>query len=96
MGAVAGPSGICLGPKQGDLDWGPDATSIAKKKAMAEQFLTVEGRRLRVVTETHDLRSPWLVLWPGLGGTAEEFRRVLREGPHHGYNVAALDPPGHG
>lgn len=63
---------------------------------MGEQFLNIEGRRLRVLTATHDLGSPWLVLWPGLGGTAEEFHRFLREGPGYGYNVAALDPPGHG
>ena len=37
---------------------------------MEEQFLT--GRLLRVVTATHDLGSPWLVLWLGLGGSAEE------------------------
>ncbi len=37
-----------------------------------------------------------LVLWPGLGGTAEEFGRLLREGRERGWSVAALDPPGHG
>ncbi len=38
----------------------------------------------------------WLILWPGLGGTAEQFLRVLDEAPNLDTNVLALDPPGHG
>ena len=63
---------------------------------MHEQFIRVKGRSLRILTARHSEVAPWLVLWPGLGGAAEEFLRVLREGPEHGWNVAALDPPGHG
>lgn len=38
----------------------------------------------------------WLILWPGLGGTAEQFLQILNEAPHLEANVLALDPPGHG
>lgn len=63
---------------------------------MNEQFVLVEGGSVRVLMERSPGSSFWLLLWPGLGGTAEEFLRLLREGPEHGWNVAAIDAPGHG
>lgn len=63
---------------------------------MNEQFVQVEGHLVRVLTEPSPGSSLWLLLWPGLGGAAEEFSRLLREGPEHGWNVAAIDAPGHG
>ena len=38
----------------------------------------------------------WLVLWPSLGGTAEQFLHLLTEGRSWGINLLAVDPPGHG
>ena len=63
---------------------------------MDEQFIRIERHALRVLTNGRSNEHPWFVLWPGLGGAAEEFRRLVREGPEHGWNVAAIDPPGHG
>lgn len=63
---------------------------------MNERFVMVQGRSVRLLTEGSPASSFWMLLWPGLGGTAEEFLRLLREGPEHGWNVVAIDPPGHG
>ena len=63
---------------------------------MNEQFVLVKGHSIRVLMERSPASSGWLLLWPGLGATAEEFLRLLREGPHHGWNVVAIDAPGHG
>ncbi len=41
-------------------------------------------------------RCPAVVLWPGLGSTAESFSRLLREGATRGYLMVAIDPPGQG
>lgn len=38
----------------------------------------------------------WLILWPGLGGTAEQFMALLEAAPDLNVGVLALDPPGHG
>lgn len=57
--------------------------------------IMVDGHRLRLMVTEHP-GLPWLMLWPGLGGTAEEFLRLHREGPTFGWNVASIDPPGHG
>ena len=37
-----------------------------------------------------------MVLWPGLGGTAEAFLRLLGQADAEGCLLVALDPPGHG
>ena len=63
---------------------------------MNETFIRVKGHLVRMLTASGDGVSRWLVLWPGLGGSSEEFVRLLREGPERGWNVAALDAPGHG
>lgn len=63
---------------------------------MNEQFVLVEGHSVRVLTSSSPESALWLLLWPGLGGTAEQFLRLLREGPEHGWNVASIDAPGHG
>ncbi|MDA8205669.1 MAG: alpha/beta fold hydrolase [Thermaerobacter sp.] len=63
---------------------------------MNEQFVRVEGHAIRILTATRPGSSLWLLLWSGLGGTAEGFLRLLREDPEHGWNVAAIDAPGHG
>ncbi|NMP24763.1 alpha/beta fold hydrolase [Sulfobacillus harzensis] len=47
-----------------------------------------------IVSQTTSDR--WLLLWPGLGGTAEQFLRLFRESEALRINVLALDPPGHG
>jgi pimeloyl-ACP methyl ester carboxylesterase len=38
----------------------------------------------------------WLILWPGIVGVAEQYYLFLQQGPSHGVNVLAIDPPGHG
>lgn len=63
---------------------------------MTEQFVRVEGYQIRILANRCPGSSSWMVLWPGLGGAAEEFIRLLREAPEHGWNVAAFDAPGHG
>lgn len=69
-----------------------------QKPRVVEKWVQVAGHPASPVrvTAADAGASDWLVLWPGLGGTAEEFRRLLREGPDRGWSVAALDPPGHG
>ena len=62
---------------------------------MVERFLSIRERSIRILA-TDAPALPWLILWPGLGEAAEEFSRLLREGPSQGWNVAAIDPPGHG
>lgn len=63
---------------------------------MHEHFIRIEGHALRVLTRGTSNEYPWFILWPGLGGTADEFGRLMREGSEHDWNVAAIDPPGHG
>lgn len=48
------------------------------------------------VLATEVSSSTWLALWPGLGGTADEFSHLLAEAPTQCVNILALDPPGHG
>ncbi len=62
---------------------------------MVERFLSIREHTIRILA-TDAPALPWLILWPGLGATAEEFVRLLREGPGQGWNIAAIDPPGHG
>jgi pimeloyl-ACP methyl ester carboxylesterase len=59
-----------------------------------EQYADLSGRRIRMLVAGNGHRT--VVLWPGLGATAESFARLLREGADHGYRMAALDPPGQG
>ncbi|MDA8343846.1 MAG: alpha/beta hydrolase [Thermaerobacter sp.] len=61
---------------------------------MQERWTEVGGRRIRLLAAGEGDRT--VVLWPGLGGTAEAFLRQLREGSERGYRLAAIDPPGHG
>jgi pimeloyl-ACP methyl ester carboxylesterase len=64
---------------------------------MREIFIRAgSGTQLRILTSESARQHRWVLLWPGLGATAEEFLRLLREAPREGWNVAAFDPPGHG
>lgn len=63
---------------------------------MDGQFVVIKERSIHILREESPASSGWLLLWPGLGGAAEEFIRLLREGPRHGWNVVAIDAPGHG
>ncbi len=59
-----------------------------------ERYAELGGSRIRLLVagEGH----PSVVLWPGLGATAESLARLLRDGASRGYRMAALDPPGQG
>lgn len=61
-----------------------------------ERAIVANNHDVRLLTSSGARRSRWLVLWPGLGATAEEFQRLLREGAENDWGVAAVDPPGHG
>ena len=59
-----------------------------------EIFFAHEGRRQRLLAAGSGRGG--LVLWPGLGATAETFGRMLAGAAARGLRIAALDPPGHG
>lgn len=59
------------------------------------RYVDVKGTRLRLLVSDNGYER-WLVLWPGLGGTAEQFIPFLCSGKDNRVNVIAVDPPGHG
>ncbi len=72
------------------------ATTVRGRGSLSliERFIEVEGARIRCLDEGQGERT--VLLWPGLGGTAEAFSRLLRDGAARDYRMVALDPPGHG
>lgn len=58
-----------------------------------ERFISLDGSRIRCLVQGE---GETVLLWPGLGGTAEAFGRLLREGAARHLRMAAIDPPGHG
>ncbi len=73
-------------PFRGGVDMRPNG--------LDERYANLGGRKIRLLVSGEGHRT--LVLWPGLGATAESFARLLREGASRGYAMAALDPPGQG
>lgn len=69
--------------------------NISNNHEWETTFVRINGGQLRLLIkdEGHD---NWLVLWPGMGATAEEFISLLKQGYENGINVASFDPPGHG
>lgn len=65
-------------------------------KDFNETFVATPHGTLRVVASGPPLEGAVLLCWPGLGLTALEFHRLLREGEERGVRVVAVDPPGHG
>lgn len=63
---------------------------------MRELFVDTPVGRLRAVASGPSGPGAALICWPGLGLTALEFHRLLREGDERGVRVVAVDPPGHG
>lgn len=61
---------------------------------MQEVWTELQGSRIRSLVAGTGEKA--LVLWPGLGSTAEAFLRLLKEAPARGARVVAIDPPGHG
>lgn len=64
-------------------------------KPWDELYIKVCDKRLRLLLADGGYER-WLVMWPGLGATAEQFTSLLKHGPKMGINVISLDPPGHG
>ena len=65
-------------------------------EALHETFVRTPCGTLRVVASGPPREGAGLLCWPGLGLTALEFHRLLREGQERGVSVVAVDPPGHG
>lgn len=63
---------------------------------MIETLVTTRVGRVRTLRAGPDRALRAVLCWPGLGLTAEEFHRLLREGEARGVAVLAVDPPGHG
>jgi len=63
---------------------------------MEETFRQTRLGALRVLRAGPPDGARAVLCWPGLGLTAQEFHRVLREGAQRGVPVLAVDPPGHG
>lgn len=57
--------------------------------------VVVLNTKLRILV-ARALSDKWIILWPGITGVAEQYYLYLQQGPLHGINVIALDPPGHG
>ena len=58
-------------------------------------YLSIEGCRLHLLVQDQGY-DEWLILWPGMGGTAEQFISLLKKRSKLKLNVIAIDPPGHG
>lgn len=58
-------------------------------------YIDVKGTRIHLLV-ANNFADSWLIFFPGLGATAEQFIAFLRDGNKHNVNVIALDPPGHG
>lgn len=63
---------------------------------MRETYVTTRVGRLRTLQSGPEFSKRALLCWPGLGVTAGEFHRLLREGEARHVAVIAIDPPGHG
>ena len=61
---------------------------------MEEFAIRFDWGKLRALYHIVSTRRPPVILWPGLGMTAEEFLPLF---DHENYtSIVAIDPPGHG
>lgn len=58
-----------------------------------ERYISVENTKLRILDANRDAESS-LVLWCGLGATAEQFTPLISK--LNSVHIVAVDPPGHG
>ena len=76
------------------VEEGPRGGYKVKDGSVDERWVELASKKIRLLVAGEGART--VVLWPGLGGTAESFLRLLREGATRGYLMVALDPPGLG